>query len=60
MSSGKRQRSSHQQIDDVGAGGDNVYLGKGDDIIFLGDSHALLDNNANSQTNIQKAQDKLE
>lgn len=24
---------------DVGAGGDNVHLGKGDDIIFLGDSH---------------------
>ncbi len=45
---------------DVGAGGDNVYLGKGDDIIFLGESQAVLDNNANSPSSIANAQAKLE
>ncbi|MGL4830871.1 MAG: VWA domain-containing protein, partial [Vibrio sp.] len=45
---------------DVGAGGDNVYLGKGDDIIFLGESQAALDNNANSPSSIANAQAKLE
>ncbi|HGS4438424.1 TPA: VWA domain-containing protein, partial [Vibrio cholerae] len=45
---------------DVGAGGDNVFLGGGNDIIYLGESHALLDNNANSQANIQNAQVMLE
>ncbi|WP_436322427.1 Calx-beta domain-containing protein [Vibrio cidicii] len=43
---------------DVGAGGDNVYLGKGDDIIFLGDSHVEgLDDNAQA---VQKEQAALQ
>lgn len=39
----------------MGAGGDNVYLGKGDDIIFLGDSHVegLDDNTQAVQKNKQ-------
>ncbi|MFS1596819.1 Ig-like domain-containing protein [Vibrio cholerae] len=43
---------------DVGAGGDNVYLGKGDDIIFLGDSHVEgLDDNTQA---VQKEQAALD
>ncbi|ENM3811260.1 VWA domain-containing protein, partial [Vibrio cholerae] len=45
---------------DVNSVGDNVYLGKGDDIIFLGESQAVLDNNANSPSSIANAQAKLE
>ncbi|HIH0452000.1 TPA: type I secretion C-terminal target domain-containing protein [Vibrio cholerae] len=41
---------------DVGAGGDNVYLGKGDDIIFLGDSHVEgMDSNAQAMLKEQAA-----
>ncbi len=43
---------------DVGAGGDNVYLGKGDDIIFLGDSHVEgMDSHAQA---VQKEQAALQ
>ncbi|MGL6419801.1 VWA domain-containing protein, partial [Aeromonas allosaccharophila] len=44
---------------DVGAGGDNVFSGRGDDIIYLGESHALLDQNASAPNNIATAQQKL-
>ncbi|WP_439900886.1 Ig-like domain-containing protein [Vibrio cholerae] len=41
---------------DVGAGGDNVHLGKGDDIIFLGDSHVEgLDSHAQAMLKEQAA-----
>lgn len=45
---------------DVGAGGDNVLSGRGDDIIYLGESHAILDQNASAPDNIAAAQQKLE
>ncbi|WP_334555406.1 Ig-like domain-containing protein [Vibrio scophthalmi] len=43
---------SHQEtvdglVIDVGGAGDDVYLGRGDDVIYLGDSHTELDINAN-------------
>ena len=44
---------------DVGAGGDNVLSGRGDDIIYLGESHAILDQNASAPNNIAAAQQKL-
>ncbi|MBL0480301.1 VCBS domain-containing protein, partial [Aeromonas veronii] len=44
---------------DVGAGGDNVLSGRGDDIIYLGESHAILDQNASASNNIAAAQQKL-
>ncbi|WP_429062380.1 Ig-like domain-containing protein [Aeromonas veronii] len=45
---------------DVGAGGDNVLSGRGDDIIYLGESHAILDQNASAPNNIAAAQQRLE
>ncbi|MFM5271848.1 VWA domain-containing protein [Aeromonas veronii] len=45
---------------DVGAGGDNVLSGRGDDIIYLGESHAILDKNASAPENIAAAQQRLE
>ncbi|WP_429232554.1 Ig-like domain-containing protein [Aeromonas veronii] len=45
---------------DVGAGGDNVLSGRGDDIIYLGESHAILDKNASAPNNIAAAQQRLE
>uniref|UniRef100_UPI003B9F2DC2 Ig-like domain-containing protein n=1 Tax=Aeromonas veronii TaxID=654 RepID=UPI003B9F2DC2 len=45
---------------DVGAGGDNVLSGRGDDIIYLGESHAILDQNASAINNIAAAQQKLD
>ncbi|MCZ4309488.1 VWA domain-containing protein [Vibrio atlanticus] len=45
----------------VGAGGDHVHLGKGDDIIWLGDSHSTLDDTAGDSASKQAiAQTTLE
>ncbi|EEY44181.1 VWA domain-containing protein [Vibrio mimicus] len=47
-------------IVDVGAGGDNVYLGKGDDVIQLGDSHVEgLDNHQQAASKELAAQTML-
>ncbi|MFM2589882.1 VCBS domain-containing protein [Vibrio sp. TBV020] len=46
---------------DVGAAGDNVLMGAGDDTIYLGESSALgLDNETIHETKIQNAQELLD
>ncbi|MDC5821849.1 VWA domain-containing protein, partial [Vibrio europaeus] len=45
---------------DVGAAGDNVNTGSGDDVIYLGESHDTLDDNATAQTKITNAQQLLD
>ena len=47
-------------IVDAGAAGDDVYLGSGDDTIYLGDSHASIDDNTTSEQKQQKAYEVLE
>jgi len=43
----------------VGGGGDDVFLGAGDDYIDLGESHAKLDENAHTESNQQRAIDSV-
>ncbi|WP_414932219.1 VCBS domain-containing protein [Vibrio europaeus] len=45
---------------DVGAAGDNVNTGSGDDVIYLGESHDTLDDHATAQTKITNAQQLLD
>ncbi|WP_429747337.1 M10 family metallopeptidase C-terminal domain-containing protein, partial [Vibrio clamense] len=44
---------------DVGAAGDDVFLGRGNDTIYLGESHGLGDSNANSNANIAQANENM-
>ncbi|WP_391089993.1 VCBS domain-containing protein [Vibrio sp. NH-UV-68] len=44
---------------DVGEAGDKVYLGSGDDTIYLGRSNALLDEHENQEDNLTDVQNKL-
>ncbi|MBA5762935.1 cadherin-like domain-containing protein [Vibrio sp. 404] len=43
----------------VGGGGDDVFLGAGDDYIDLGESHAKLDENTHAEANQQRAIDSV-
>ncbi|MGD8111839.1 VWA domain-containing protein, partial [Vibrio sp. TRT 17S01] len=54
------QETINGMVVDVGAAGDDVFMGSGDDTIYLGDSHANIDDHEQAKIKQDNAQTVLE